>query len=80
MTTTLQMVKELQRLIRLYSKLIGKIQKKCPHRRVRHKLFPDIYGNQGSSTACLDCGKDLGCSSSRVPDKIKTRAWTETKK
>lgn len=55
-------IKALQKSIRLASKKIGKLQAKCRHDRIRLKGFPDINAGWGESKSCLDCGKQMGCS------------------
>lgn len=74
----LQEVKRLQSVIKQATVTINRIQKRCKHPVVRHKLYPDIYCGQGYSSECLVCGKHLGCLSSHT-DKIEKRTWVERK-
>lgn len=79
-------MRELQRLIKTANKQAAKIQKqidavqtKCPHLRIQHRLFRDVYAGQGESCKCLDCGKFMGCSTSQA-SPIVTKTWTERRK
>lgn len=74
-------VKFLRDRIKRDGEQLERIMAECPHDEVRHSLFPDIYGNQGTITDCVICGKSLGLASIPVMDrdKIETSTHVERK-
>jgi hypothetical protein len=78
----LKEVKQLQKRIKDSSKKIDKIQKKCKHSRILHKLLLDQYNCLGHSQLCADCGKYLGYSIDMLWewDGIQSKTWIENKK
>jgi hypothetical protein len=79
MNVSLNEVNQQQEKIKVAVEEIDKIQKKCKHSRILHKLLCDQYNRQGHSQSCADCGKDLGCSSAMPLDGIQSKTWVEEK-
>ncbi len=69
-------VRELVGIINKCQEEISDIEKSCPHLRIRHKLYQDIYAGQGESSSCADCGKSFGFSTSHASPVI-TKTWIE---
>jgi len=72
-------IRSLEKEIQKINKKISQIIKECPHKRIRHYLFPDCYMGQGESKLCADCGKGFGCSTYPSGQIIK-KTWIEKNK
>jgi hypothetical protein len=75
----IQIVKAKQKQINQLTKDIEGLQKKCPHKRIKHRSFPDSYMGQGTSSSCMDCGKFISCASFPTTEVV-TKTWIESKK
>lgn len=67
-------------------KLLNELQDGCPHRRIKHTMYPNPYNLslQCHHTHCDDCQKFLGYGKEGLktpdvvtPDVVVTKEWVE---